>query len=83
MKKLIFNLLLFTFLLTVLFTVAVNANSAALVDNKITYLDDDPNEPQPESTLTNCSDKDPNEPQPEAVFSCSDKDPNEPKPEST
>jgi len=80
MKKLILNIMLAAIFLTALSTVAVNANSAVFVGNRIIYLDDDPNEPQPEAVL-NCSDDDPNEPQPEAVFSCSDEDPNAPQPE--
>jgi len=83
MKKLILNILLFTFLLMLLSTVVVNANLAAFVGNKIVYLDDDPNEPQPEAVFIYCSDEDPNEPQPESMLTnCSIEDPNEPNPEA-
>jgi len=66
MKKLILNILLFTFLLMLLSTVAVNANSAVFVGNKIIYIEDDPNEPEPEAVFS-CSDEDPNAPQPEII----------------
>ena len=97
MKKLILNIMLAAVLLTALSAIAVNANLAVFFGNRIIFLDDDPNEPQPEavlncsdedpnepqpeSMLTNCSDEDPNEPQPEAVLNCSDEDPNDPQPE--
>ncbi len=71
MKKLILNILLLASLLTVFSTAVANANSAIFADNRITYLNDDPNEPQPEAVLINsfinCFDEDPNEPQPESI----------------
>lgn len=91
MKKIILNILMLALLLTAFSTAVVNANSAIFAGNRITYLDDDPNEPQPEavfiSSFINCSDEDPNEPQPEIAFisswiNCSDEEPNEPQPES-
>lgn len=67
MKKSILNILMLALLLTAFSIAIVNANSVLFAGNGITYLSDDPNEPQPEA-IFNCSDEDPNEPQPESII---------------
>lgn len=94
MKKSILCVLGLVFLLAGSATVAVNANWAGnLTASQQIFLDDDPNDSEPETALiggaTNCLiDDDPNEPGPEstavtAPTSFIDEDPNEPEPEST
>jgi hypothetical protein len=73
MKKLTLNILLLILLLTAasagsLQAAVVNASCVSIsADNGISYLSEDPNEPEPEfiSGLTGCLDEDPNEPEPE------------------
>jgi len=66
MRTLILSILLFTLFLIVLSTVVVNVSWAGIsADNRIIYLDDDPNAPQEESVFVNC--RDVNEPQPESI----------------
>ncbi len=66
MKKLILNILMLALLLTVFSIAIVNANSVISAGGRITCLNDDPNEPQPEAVFS-YSDEDPNEPQPEII----------------
>ena len=92
MKRLIPTILVLVALLMVLSVAAGNTNSPAnFAGNPAIYLDEDPNEPGPESgyigSQFNCIDEDPNEPGPESgyiggQFNCIDEDPNEPGPES-
>jgi hypothetical protein len=75
MKKLTLNILLLILLLTAasagsLQAAVANASWVSIsADNGISYLSEDPNEPEPEpefiSGLTGCLDEDPNEPEPE------------------
>lgn len=67
MKTSILNILMLALLLTAFSIAIVNANSALSACYGITYLSDDPNEPQPEAVFIYCSDEDPNAPQPESV----------------
>jgi hypothetical protein len=67
MKKLTLNILLLILLLT---AAVVNASWVGIsADNGISYLSEDPNEPEPEPEfiggLIGCLDEDPNEPEPE------------------
>jgi len=66
MKKLTLNILLLILLLT---AAVVNASWPVSADNGISYLSEDPNEPEPEPEfiggLIGCLDEDPNEPEPE------------------
>lgn len=78
MRNLMLSILLFTLFLMVLSTVVVSVSRADIfADNKIIYLNDDPNAPQAESVFVNYLD-DANEPLPESTFI----DANEPLPES-
>lgn len=92
MKKLVLSTAVLVLLLTSFASFAVNADWVCLANNRYVLLDDDPNEPQPESTtigqLISSIDDDPNEPQPEStatelLISSIDEDPNEPQPENT
>lgn len=72
MKKLILNVLVIVVLMTAISIAAGNAGSPAnFAGNSAIYLDEDPNEPGPESgyigSQINCLDEDPNEPGPESV----------------
>jgi hypothetical protein len=71
------KLLLVIFFSVGLLVIGMNMNRACgLVNNQIIYLQDDPNEPDPEITFMG---DDPNEPDPEITFMGDD--PNEPEPE--
>jgi hypothetical protein len=76
MKKLTLNILLLILLLTAasagsLQAAVVNASWPVSADNGISYLSEDPNEPEPEPEfiggLIGCLDEDPNEPEPECI----------------
>jgi hypothetical protein len=76
MKKLTLNILLLILLLTAasagsLQAAVVNASWPVSADNGISYLSEDPNEPEPEfiGGLIDCLDEDPNGPElePECV----------------
>jgi hypothetical protein len=69
MKKLTLNILLLILLLA---AAVVNAGWVGIsADNGISYLSEDPNEPEPEPEfiggLIGCLDEDPNEPEPECI----------------
>jgi hypothetical protein len=67
MKKLTLTILLLILLLT---TAVANVSWVCIsADNGISYLSEDPNEPEPEfiSGLIGCLDEDPNEPEPECI----------------
>ena len=71
MKKLLLSAAVFVLLLMSFASFAANANWLCLADNRYVLLDDDPNEPLPESTAI------------EQLISFIDEDPNEPLPENT
>lgn len=90
MKKLVLTAVGLILLLAVLTILAVNVCwSGNLSDSRFVFLNDDPNDPDPEYASIAASigcliDDDPNEPAPESTgyqISFIDDDPNEPEPE--
>ena len=82
------KLLLVIFFSIGLLVIGMNMNRACgLVNNQTVYLDDDPNEPEPEPEIVaGCRgftfmEDDPNEPEPEPEITFMGDDPNEPEPE--
>jgi len=64
-----------------LLVIGMNMNRACgLVNNQIVYLQDDPNEPEPDPEIAFMGD-DPNEPEPDPEITFMGDDPNEPEPD--
>jgi hypothetical protein len=92
MKSLTLNILIAVLAMTALLMAASNTSWANKPSyERISYLSEDPNEPEPESVFDNDRaiflSEDPNEPEPENILDQGrviylDEDPNEPGPES-
>ncbi len=92
MKGLTLNVLFVVLALTALSIVAANTSWAnKLAYDRISYLSEDPNEPEPESVFDSNRviflSEDPNKPEPEGILDQGHviylgEDPNEPEPES-